>query len=29
MGFSGPEVQEGVAALKGKRRPKWDPTDPF
>lgn len=29
MGFSGPEVQEGLAALKEKRRPKWDPGDPF
>jgi enoyl-CoA hydratase len=29
MGFSGPEVQEGLAALKERRRPKWDPTDPF
>jgi enoyl-CoA hydratase len=29
MGFSGPEVQEGMAALKAKRRPKWDPTEPF
>ena len=29
MGFSGPEVQEGLAALKEKRRPRWDPTDPF
>ena len=29
MGFSGPEVQEGMAALKEKRRPKWDPQDPF
>lgn len=29
MGFSGPEVQEGVAALKQKRAPKFDPSDPF
>jgi enoyl-CoA hydratase len=29
MGFSGPEVQEGMTALKEKRRPKFDPTDPF
>jgi enoyl-CoA hydratase len=29
MGFSGPEVQEGLAALREKRRPKFDPTDPF
>ena len=29
MGFSGPEVQEGMAALKEKRRPKFDPKDPF
>jgi enoyl-CoA hydratase len=29
MGFSGPEVQEGMAALKAKRRPKFDPKDPF
>ena len=29
MGFSGPEVQEGMSALKEKRRPKFDPTDPF
>ena len=29
MGFSGPEVQEGMAALKEKRRPKFDPGDPF
>ena len=29
MGFSGPEVQEGLAALKEKRRPKFDPKDPF
>ena len=29
MGFSGPEVQEGVAALKEKRKPKFDPNDPF
>jgi enoyl-CoA hydratase len=29
MGFSGPEAKEGVAALKEKRRPKWDQSDPF
>jgi len=29
MGFSGPEVQEGLAALGQKRRPNFDPTDPF
>src|SRR6185503_10687806 len=29
MGFSGPEVQEGMAALKEKRKPKFDPKDPF
>jgi enoyl-CoA hydratase len=29
MGFSGPEVVEGMAALKEKRKPKWDPKDPF
>ncbi len=29
MGFSGPEVQEGVAALKEKRKPTFDPSDPF
>jgi enoyl-CoA hydratase len=29
MGFSGPEVREGLAALREKRRPKFDPTDPF
>jgi enoyl-CoA hydratase len=29
MGFSGPEVQEGMGALKEKRRPKFDPKDPF
>ena len=28
MGFSGPEVQEGLAALKGKRRPKFDREGP-
>jgi len=29
MGFSGPELQEGLAALRQKRRPNFDPTDPF
>ena len=29
MGFSGPEVQEGMTALKEKRKPKFDPKDPF
>jgi enoyl-CoA hydratase len=29
LGFSGSEAQEGLAALKEKRRPKWDPGDPF
>jgi enoyl-CoA hydratase/carnithine racemase len=29
MGFSGPEVQEGLAALREKRRPRFDPSDPF
>jgi len=29
MGFSGPEVQEGLAALRQKRRPNFDPADPF
>ena len=29
MGFSGPEAQEGVAALREKRKPRFDPSDPF
>jgi enoyl-CoA hydratase len=29
MGFSGPEVKEGMTALIEKRRPKFDPKDPF
>ncbi|MCL4765141.1 MAG: enoyl-CoA hydratase/isomerase family protein [Hyphomicrobiaceae bacterium] len=29
LGFSGPEVQEGVAALKEKRRPQFGPEEPF
>ncbi|HJZ33870.1 MAG TPA: enoyl-CoA hydratase/isomerase family protein [Hyphomicrobiaceae bacterium] len=29
MGFSGPEVSEGLAALSQKRRPSFNPTDPF
>jgi enoyl-CoA hydratase len=29
MGFSGPEVSEGLAALRAKRRPQFDPSDPF
>ena len=29
MGFSGPEVREGLAALKEKRRPRFNPEDPF
>jgi enoyl-CoA hydratase len=29
MGFCGPELQEGLAALRDKRRPKFDPKDPF
>lgn len=29
MGFSGPEVREGAGALKEKRKPKFDPKDPF
>ena len=29
LGFSGPEVKEGLAALKEKRKPKFDPKDPF
>jgi len=29
MGFSGPEVKEGMTALMEKRRPKFDPKDPF
>lgn len=29
MGFSGPEAQEGVAALREKRKPRFDPADPF
>lgn len=29
MGFSGPEAKEGHAALKEKRAPKFDPSDPF
>jgi enoyl-CoA hydratase len=29
MGFSGPEVKEGVAAHRGKRKPSFDPKDPF
>ena len=29
LGFSGPEVQEGVASLRGKRAPNFDPRCPF
>jgi enoyl-CoA hydratase len=29
MGFTGPELKEGMTALKEKRRPKFDPKDPF
>lgn len=29
MGFSGPEVKEGMTALMEKRRPNFDPKDPF
>ena len=29
IGFSGPEVREGYAALKEKRKPKFDPSCPF
>jgi enoyl-CoA hydratase len=29
MGFSGPELEEGLAALTVKRAPKFDPKDPF
>jgi enoyl-CoA hydratase len=29
MGFSGPEVAEGLAAHREKRRPAFDPKDPF
>jgi enoyl-CoA hydratase len=29
LGFSGPEVQEGLASLRGKRAPSFDPRCPF
>src|SRR5699024_4297106 len=29
MGFTGPDVQEGLASLKEKRRPKFDPDSPL
>lgn len=29
MGFSGPELKEGMTAIVEKRRPKFDPKDPF
>jgi hypothetical protein len=29
MGFAGPDVKEGVAALREKREPRFDPRDPF
>ncbi len=29
MGFSGPDVQEGIASLRGRREPKFDPGCPF
>jgi enoyl-CoA hydratase len=29
MGFSGPDVHEGIASLRGRREPKFDPTCPF
>jgi hypothetical protein len=29
MGFSGPKLQEGLAALTEKRAVKFDPKDPF
>jgi enoyl-CoA hydratase len=28
MGFTGPEVREGMASLKEKRAPKFDPSSP-
>ena len=29
MGFSGPDVQEGIASLRGRRAPNFDPNCPF
>jgi len=29
MGFSGPDIREGVAALKEKRKPRFDPKSPI
>ena len=29
MGFSGPDVQEGIASLRGRRPPEFDPNCPF
>jgi enoyl-CoA hydratase len=29
LGFTGPEVKEGVASLREKRAPKFDPKTPF
>jgi len=29
MGFSGPDVHEGIASLRGRREPKFDPTCPI
>jgi enoyl-CoA hydratase len=29
IGFSGPDVQEGIASLREKRNPKFDPSCPF
>ena len=29
MGFSGPDVQEGIASLRGRRAPQFDPGCPF
>jgi enoyl-CoA hydratase len=29
IGFSGPDVQEGIASLREKRSPKFDPSCPF
>jgi enoyl-CoA hydratase len=29
MGFSGPDVHEGIASLRGRREPKFDPTCPL
>jgi enoyl-CoA hydratase len=29
MGFSGPDISEGVAALRDKRRPSFKPQSPY